>query len=172
MLMDLIGGITIEHLLNILLKRPLKVIDAFGVLTNVRISQLNVKRVLFFYKHKHFTFLYLAHESPNAAKTYKDQDKLENRAAFLPFSFPSAETFQSVNAFSKATSYTTNSSLSFTCSNQSSVPSPSIPIISSIDLHVTNLDQSIGAKEMKNLLTSVFKQHVVVCRQYATCISK
>jgi len=118
-------------------------------------------------------YLYLAHDSPsNVAKTYKDQDKLENRASYLPFSFPSGDNFQSTNAFSKATSYTTNSSLSFTCSNQSSVPSPSIPIVSSIDLHVTNLDQSIGAKEMKQLLTSVFKQHVMVCSQNATCSSK
>ena len=31
-----------------------------------------------------------------------------------------------------------------------------------VDLHVTNLDQSIGAKEMKTLITSVFKQHVMV----------
>lgn len=40
----------------------------------------------------------------------------------------------------------------------------------SVDLHVTNLDQSIGAKEMKNLLTTVFKQHVMVrhtsCRKF------
>ena len=34
---------------------------------------------------------------------------------------------------------------------------------STVDLHVTNLDQSIGAKEMKILLNNVFKQHVMVC---------
>ncbi len=36
------------------------------------------------------------------------------------------------------------------------------PQSASVDLHVTNLDQSIGAKEMKSLLIAVFKQHVVV----------
>lgn len=100
-----------------------------------------------------------AQDLPNGTK---EQDMSENRAAYLPFSFPSAENFHSTTSYSKTPSFTSNSTLS-SSSNQSSIPSPIIPIISAIDLHVTNLDQSIGAKEMKALLTSVFKQHVMVC---------
>lgn len=40
--------------------------------------------------------------------------------------------------------------------------SSSMQTTSFTELHVTNLDQSIGAKDLKTILTSVFSQHVTV----------
>ena len=83
------------------------------------------------------------------------QASLEDRAAYIPFTV--AETVRANNelktSFPVGQSYTSSSSSTATMN-------PPSPV--AIDLHVTNLDQSIGTKEMKNLLISVFKQHVVV----------
>ena len=83
---------------------------------------------------------------------------VEDRAAYIPFSAADHMKLMDYKPLCSSTSYSTSSTSS---------PSPSLPapngIASSVDLHVTNLDQSIGAKEMKNLLTTVFKQHVMVC---------
>lgn len=76
----------------------------------------------------------------------------EDRAAYIPFTV--AETVKANNEL-KAVAYSYSSSASSASSNGSNSTV-------SIDLHVTNLDQSIGAKEMKQLLTTVFKQHVIV----------
>ena len=81
----------------------------------------------------------------------------EDRAAYIPFTV--AETVKANNEL-KAAAYSYSSSASSASSNASNSTA-------SVDLHVTNLDQSIGAKEMKHLLTTVFKQHVIVIR----CIS-
>ena len=87
-------------------------------------------------------------------KTKASSALVEDRAAYIPFSV--AETVKANNEL-KASTYSSTQSYS-TSSSSSTNASTS----TTIDLHVTNLDQSIGAKEMKHLLTTVFKQHVMV----------
>lgn len=80
--------------------------------------------------------------------------KAENRAAYIPFPAPSSETpIQTCAAAPAQSSFSAMQSPACALSSVSPV---------AVDLHVTNLDQSIGAKEMKTLITSVFKQHVMV----------
>lgn len=88
----------------------------------------------------------------------KGETKLENRAAFIPFPAPLNETLKIASEKQGLVSMTPSSSLLL----QTTVSSVSVPSSITVDLHVTNLDQSIGAKEMKTLLTTVFKQHVMV----------
>lgn len=111
-----------------------------------------------------FVFCFPAqHQTSSSAKSQENyvHGKTENRAAYIPFPAPVADTLK----------LTCESKPAFTSTpSQSSSSSPLQPPIYSlssvspvaVDLHVTNLDQSIGAKEMKTLITSVFKQHVLV----------
>ncbi len=75
-----------------------------------------------------------------------------------------------VSAESKLASESGRSSyattLPYSSSSSSQRSSPLFSSVAHVDLHVTNLDQSIGAKEMKTLLVNVFKQHVMVMAQY------
>lgn len=85
--------------------------------------------------------------------------KMENRSAYIPFPTPVTESLKLAGDSKSAFSSTHPQS---SCSMQQPVYSlGAVPPIA-VDLHVTNLDQSIGAKEMKTLITSVFKQHVMV----------
>lgn len=75
-----------------------------------------------------------------------------------------------VSAESKLASESGRSSyattLPYSSSSSSQRSSPLFSSVAHVDLHVTNLDQSIGAKEMKTLLVNVFKQHVMVMAQF------
>lgn len=82
-------------------------------------------------------------------------------AAAIPHVPHGGEPSKSVNDCKPAYVLVPYSSVS-SSSHQSAHSSSSSPS-AFIDLHVTNLDQSIGAKEMKTLLSRVFKQHVMVC---------
>lgn len=94
------------------------------------------------------------------------QPKTENRSAYIPFPSPVTETLKLPNE---------KEIFGSTASQSSSLVVQPAQLVSSVspiavDLHVTNLDQSIGAKEMKALITSVFKQHVMVKSSWATFI--
>ncbi|XP_059351299.1 meiosis regulator and mRNA stability factor 1-like isoform X2 [Daphnia carinata] len=96
------------------------------------------------------------HQSALNAKIQDNHvdSKTENRAAYIPFPAPSGETpIQTCFAAPAQSSFSALQSPTCALSTVSPV---------AVDLHVTNLDQSIGAKEMKTLITSVFKQHVMV----------
>ena len=124
----------------------------------------NLLSKYFINQQRCFLNLSAQHQMSFSAKSQDNyvQCKTENRAAYIPFPASITETLKLSNE-SKPIFSSTHS--------QSSLSSPPIqppaytlnsvsPI--AVDLHVTNLDQSIGAKEMKTLITSVFKQHVMV----------
>ncbi|XP_046650849.1 meiosis regulator and mRNA stability factor 1-like isoform X2 [Daphnia pulicaria] len=94
------------------------------------------------------------HQSPFKSQENHAHDKDENRAAYIPFPAPATENLKPVFA-------STPSQPSLSPVQPPAYTSNTVSAIA-VDLHVTNLDQSIGAKEMKTLISSVFKQHVMV----------
>ncbi len=103
------------------------------------------------------------HQTSSSAKSQENyvQGKTENRAAYIPFPAPVTDTLK-LTSESKPTFTSTSSQSSSSSPLQPPIYSLSSVSSVAVDLHVTNLDQSIGAKEMKTLITSVFKQHVMV----------
>lgn len=85
-------------------------------------------------------------------------------ATYTTFPVIAADVLKPAIDYKQSQNYVTSSSFtSLASSTQRPLHVPSTVSPVPIDLHVTNLDKSIGAKEMKTLLTNVFKQHVTVC---------